>query len=340
VLRTIVLTAALFLIAVPTAQADELYIASYNVENLFDTVDDPDVEDDEEFTPAGDKAWNAERLTKKIDNLSAVIKKMNSDKGPDVLGVCEVENLDCLKLLAKAMVTPGRKYSIVHMDSPSARGIDCAIIFDAERLRLVSSAFHTVPDPAAAPAFAPLITRFIVEAHFDVGGKRLTLFMNHWPSQRNPAADRAAAAKVVRARLDQLLAADALADVVVMGDLNDKPGDASVKDELKSTGDLTAATDGRFFNTMAAIAAMPDRGTYVFDNMWETIDHIIVSPGLLDAAGFKWKSGSTTEVKFPEQIFTPKNPKQIPRPNRTYTGNSYHESGISDHLPVACVLEF
>ena len=338
--RSIVLSSFLLLVGENSTQADELFIASYNVENLFDTVDDPDVEDDEEFTPTGAKAWTDARLTKKIENLSAVIKKMNADKGPDVLGICEIENLDVIKRLAKAMATPGRKYSVVHMDSPSGRGIDCAIIYDAARLRLVSSAFHAIGDPAEAPMFVPLTTRFSVEALFDVGGKRLTVFMNHWPSRGNPATQRSAAAKVVRARLDQLLAADPLADVIVMGDLNDHPTDASVKDDLKTTDNSTVLTEGRFFNTMAAIAAMPNRGTYVFENKWETIDHIIVSPGLLTAAGFKWKADSTTEVKFPEQIFTPKDAKQIPRPNRMYSGNLYHESGISDHLPVACILEF
>jgi predicted extracellular nuclease len=338
--RSIVLASILLLVGGTPTQADELFIASYNLENLFDTVDDPDVEDDEEFTPTGAKGWTTERLTKKIENLSAVIKKMNADKGPDVLGVCEIENLDVVKKLAKAITTSGRKYSVVHMDSPSKRGIDCAIIYAAARLRLVSSAFHVIGDPAEAPMFVPLTTRFSVEAQFDVGGKRLTVFMNHWPSRGNPASERSAAAKVVRARLDQLLAADPLADVIVMGDLNDYPTDVSVKDDLKTTDNVTAATDGRFFNTMAAIAAMPNRGSYVHDNKWETIDHIIISPGLLNAAGFKWKTDSTTEVKFPEQIFTPKDPEQIPRPNRTYSGNAYHESGISDHLPVACILEF
>ena len=91
---------------------------------------------------------------------------------------------------------------------------------------------------------------------------------------------------------------------------------------------------------MAPIATLPNRGTYVFHNKWETIDQIMVSPGLLNSAGFKWKAGSTSEVKFPEQIFTPSDPTSIPRPNRTYSGNAYHASGISDHLPVGCILEF
>ena len=202
--RSIVLASILLLMGSYPATADELFIASYNVENLFDVVDDPDVEDDEEFTPAGAKAWTDARLTKKLENLSGVIKKMNADKGPDVLGVCEIENVGVVKKLAKAMTLSGRKYGVVHMDSPSGRGIDCAIIYDAARLRLVSSAFHAIGDPAAAPMFVPLTTRFSVEALFDVGGKRLTVFMNHWPSRGNPATQRSAAAKVVRARLDQL----------------------------------------------------------------------------------------------------------------------------------------
>jgi predicted extracellular nuclease len=330
---------ALVLACGAPARADELFVASYNVENLFDTLDDPDVALDEEFTPAAAKQWITERLDRKVKNLAGVLKKMNAGKGPDVLGLCEVENLAVVKLLAREAAVAGRQYGVVHMDSPSGRGIDCAIVYDTTRLRLVSAGFHGVGKPAAVP-FEPLTTRFVVEAQFDAQGKRLTVFMNHWPSRANPAAERAAAAKAVRARLDQLLAADPDADVLVMGDLNDHPNDPSVKDELKTTADPVLATGSTFLNTMAAVAQLPGRGTYVFNNQWETIDHMIVSPGLQNATGFRWKPGSTTEVRFPEQIFTPGNPAMIPRPNRSYTGNTYHETGISDHLPVVCVLEF
>ena len=72
--------------------AGELGLAFWNVENLFDTVDDPKTEGDEEFTPGEPKAWTKTRLELKLTNLTRVIGDMNSGSGPDVLGLCEIEN--------------------------------------------------------------------------------------------------------------------------------------------------------------------------------------------------------------------------------------------------------
>ncbi|MEY4145101.1 MAG: hypothetical protein RLZZ335_953, partial [Bacteroidota bacterium] len=73
------------------AQPNRLYIAHYNVENLFDTIDQPETEDSD-FTPAGKLKWTQERLNLKKQKIAQVVCAMNSGKGPDVLGLCEVEN--------------------------------------------------------------------------------------------------------------------------------------------------------------------------------------------------------------------------------------------------------
>src|SRR3954464_2191711 len=92
------LTVALVLLAASLAQttgfarADDFFVGSWNLENLFDTKDDPSVKGDEEYTPESAKHWTKERLDIKLKNLAKIISKMNDGKGPDVLGVCEVEN--------------------------------------------------------------------------------------------------------------------------------------------------------------------------------------------------------------------------------------------------------
>ena len=126
------------------ARADDLVIASWNLENLFDTEDDPNVEFDEDFSPDKPKKWTTERLEIKLKNLSSIISKMNGGKGPDVLGVCEIENRKVVEMLVEKLKPLGRKYEIVHKDSPSDRGIDCAIIFDSGVFSLADSKFHFV----------------------------------------------------------------------------------------------------------------------------------------------------------------------------------------------------
>jgi predicted extracellular nuclease len=313
------------------ATAEELYVACWNVENLFDLRDDPSVEGDEEFTPEAPKHWTRERLDIKLANLAKVISKMNGDRGPDVLGLIEVENHYVLRELVRSLAPLKRNYKIVHQDSPSDRGIDCALLYDADRLSLRVSSFHFVDAEN---------TRDIVEAALVCNGNPLHVFVNHWPSRSgNPESYRIKAAKTLRQRLDELLTLDPQADVLVLGDLNDYPTNDSVKVHLKAAEEPQQATGGAFYNSMWPIHRQ-GRGTYVFENKWEVIDHVILSPGLLDTQRLRWKSGSTQTVLFDFQLFQSSMAGAIARPNRSFSGDRFHATGISDHLPVACVLEY
>src|SRR2546423_1596759 len=144
------LPAALILLAAcidartDSARADDFFVGSWNLENLFDTKDDPSVKGDEEYTPESAKHWTKERLDIKLKNLAKIISKMNDGKGPDVLGVCEVENRQVVEMLVEQLKSLGRKYEIIHKDSPSERGIDCAIIYDSAVFTLDSPQFHHV----------------------------------------------------------------------------------------------------------------------------------------------------------------------------------------------------
>src|SRR5215212_2085553 len=311
-----------------SARAGEFFIGSWNVENLFDTKDDPSVKGDEDYTPESAKHWTKERLEIKLKNLAKIISKMNDGKGPDVLGICEIENREVVKMLIEQLKSLGRKYEIIHKDSPSERGIDCAIIYDSGVFTLDSPQFHHVDAKN---------TRDIVEAKLKRNGNDLYVFMDHWPSRYNEEQYRIKAADVLRKRIDALLAADPKADIVVLGDLNDEPDDTSIRDHLriaKSEDHLPADT------LLDTTAPMKDanKGTIVYKNKWDLFDHVIISSGLLDSAGFHWKKGSTRRIDFPELIFTPRSKDEIPRPNQSYTRNDFHKTGYSDHLPVGCII--
>jgi endonuclease/exonuclease/phosphatase family metal-dependent hydrolase len=311
-----------------TSFADEFYIAAWNVENLFDTADDPKVEFDEDFSPASPKRWTKERLGIKLNNLSNAIGKMNGGKGPDVLGLCEVENLKVVEMLRDKLSSLGRKYEIVHQDSPSDRGIDCALLYDANVFGLTDSKFHFVDAKK---------TRDIIEARLHRDGGDLFVFVNHWPSRRNPEDQRLKAADVLRKRLDEILAADPKADIVMVGDFNDEPDNISLKDRLRSVASKDNLPAGALFDSTAFLVN-DKKGTYLYDNKWELIDHIIISPGLLDEAGYQWKEGSSDRIIRPELMYQPPYPNAVARPSTSYTRNSFHKNGYSDHLAVGCVI--
>lgn len=320
------------MIATQPVLAGELFVGFWNVENLFDTVDDPKVELDEEFTPDAPKKWSEERLQIKLDNLSRVIRAMNSGKGPDVLGLCEVENKLVVELLVAKLKPLGRDYRIVHQDSPSDRGIDCALIYDAKAVKLVNQPkFHTVEK---------IKTRDVIEVKLEADTHRFTVFVNHWPSQRSPEEVRERVAGMVRARLDQLLKDDPNADIVLIGDLNALPDAPSVSKRLKTWGDPKKLQPGTFYNSMWPYHAGRTEGTYVYKNRWEVIDHVILSPGMLDSTGMRWVDGSTKPFQEKFMMYVPRDNAQLPRPSRSYSGDAFHRDGYSDHLPVSCRLAF
>ncbi len=327
------LTFVLLIHALP-AVAGELCVGSWNVENLFDTVDDPSVELDEEFTPDAAKHWTPERLDVKLSNLAKIIRKMNDGHGPDVLGLEEVENRKVVEMLVAKLAPLGRKYEIVHKDSPSDRGIDTALIYDSAVLKLVDSKFHFVDADK---------TRDILEAQFKRVGTgddaaSLYVFVNHWPSRGNDEWQRIMAATVLRKRLDEILAADPKADFVLVGDFNDESDNVSIAKFLRVAKTPEKAVDGTLYDTTAHLAA-EGKGTLVYDDKWELIDHIIISPGLLHGNSFTWKAGSSQRLEFPELFFHPRGQGEIPRPSKSYSGNDFHKDGYSDHLAVECLID-
>lgn len=315
------------------AHAGDLCVASWNVENLFDTEDDPSVELDEDFTPESPKKWTKERLDVKLDNLAKTISKMNDGHGPDVLGLCEVENRKVVEMLVAKLAPLGRKYEIVHKDSPSDRGIDTALIYDAKLLDLVDSKFHFVDAEK---------TRDIVEAKLKRVGAgdeaaALYVFVNHWPSRNNDEWQRIMAATVLRKRLDEILMADPKADFVLVGDFNDEPDNVAIAKFLRASKTAEIAVDGTLYDTTAPIA-IEGKGTFVYDDQWNLLDHIIISPGLLDGEGFAWKTGSSQRLEYPELFFHPRWAGSIPRPSKSYSENNFHKDGVSDHLAVFCII--
>jgi endonuclease/exonuclease/phosphatase family metal-dependent hydrolase len=327
-LITVCLVVGFHVYPASTARGEELYIANWNCENLFDTEDDPKVEGDEEYTPDSAKHWTTERLNIKLDNLGSIIRKMNDGHGPDVLGVCEVENRKVVEMLVDKLKPLGRKYEIVHKDSPSERGIDCAIIFDSAVFTLIDSKFHHVDAGN---------TRDIVEAKLERKGKDLFVFMDHWPSRHHEESFRIKAADAARKRIDDLLAADRKADIIMIGDFNDESTDESIRDHLRAATAKENLPPDSMFDTTAWIRAA-GKGTFVYNNQWDLLDHIIISPGLLDSSGYQWKDGSSQRVEFPEQFYKPRAKDGFRRPSASYSRNDFHKNGYSDHLPLGCKL--
>jgi len=300
-------------------------IAFYNSENLYDTLNDPGV-DDEEFLPEGKNKWTGTRFEKKIENLSKVIDSLGG--GPSVLGLCEIENRFVLEELIKSKRLAPKNYGIVHTNSPDKRGIDVGLIY---QMADFSPLFHK-SIRVTLDSDSNFITRDILMVKGLLRKQPIYFFVNHWPSRRGgeeeSRAKRIAAAKAARFSIDTILKNNPNANIVLMGDFNDEPTDVSIKEHLGATD---SPSNGILFNTSASLKTAGD-GSYSYKEHWDMIDQLIVSPALLNKKGkVQWQMGST--MVYRPIWLQDKYSKHAGAPYRTYGGPKYL-GGYSDHFPV------
>lgn len=310
-------------------------IGFYNVENLFDTLDTPDVRDTE-FTPAGGKNYNTRIYTEKLGNISQVISEMGTDLSPDglsILGVAEVENRDVLEDLVAQSSIADRNYQIVHYDSPDRRGIDVGLLYNPK--------YFTVTESRNVPVMiyrdddtTRIFTRDILLVGGEYDGEKLYVLVNHWPSRSGgeaaSAPRRNAAALVCKNLTDSLRAAVPAAKIVIMGDLNDDPTSPSVAQILAASGKKNRVRRGGLYTPMRDFFRK-GMGSNAWRDAWSLFDQIILSDN--------WLPEKQESYRFYQAyIFNPnymvqKSGHFIGYPYRTFSGDTYL-GGYSDHFPV------
>ncbi len=306
-------------------------IMSYNVENLFDLIDNPDKEDDE-FLPNSEKQWNAKRYNKKIDDLSRVISSIKKDVLPDIVGLVEVENREVVKDLASSSKLQKADYGIVHEESPDARGIDVALMYKKTSFTYlnhekISVNFDFEPETK---------TRDILYVKGKMNDQELLhIFVNHWSSRREGQKEtepkRLYAASLLKNKVDQILREDNNAKIVILGDFNDEPQNKSLC-EILDAGNSKEKGNKKLYNLLYNKDLL-NLGTYNYKGKWNMLDNIIVSNALLNSK--KGYVVATDEANiFSEKWMLFYNKKyDYSVPNKTYGGPKYY-GGISDHLPV------
>lgn len=308
-----------------------LTIAFYNVENLFDTRNDPDVDDDE-FTPRGPMKWTGERLERKMEDLARAVAAIGDGGGPDILGLCEVENRSVLERFATDFF-PGSPYRVIHEDSPDRRGIDVALLYRPDAVTPVGHRLHGVD---LGEGERP--TRSVLEVEFSGEAGAFNVLVNHWPSRSGGEPKsrwkRERAAEVVRSVLDSIARFDVRRDVVIIGDFNDTPLDRSLRVVL-GAGSLRNASSRRSspINLAWSIAEVDTFGTYLYRDEWDLLDQIIITPSLLDDRGLSLLDSGMTIVAPP--FLRDDHPSQPMRPpRRTFIRRTLYIGGTSDHFPV------
>lgn len=298
-----------------TEPEDSFLAVFWNVENFFDTHDDPDT-NDEEFTYNGAKKWYKSRYNRKANDIARTILAIGDKYGelPSIIGFAEVENRKVLTHLLNNTLLSKLDYGYVHYDSPDTRGIDVALIYDRKALTVWDSRPHTVRLPEKGKKTRDIlhVTAYSHELH-----RKVNIFVNHWPSKLEGAEasmpNRMAASNTLKHLADSLSAIGEY--IIITGDFNDTP-DSEPICSLCSGEDLVNLTYELH---------LQNKGTLKYKGRWELIDQFIVS--------------SHPAYEYSVSIF--KAPYLLEedrsylgnKPRRTYLGPYYH-GGVSDHLPL------
>lgn len=313
----------------------DIGILFYNVENLFDTIDTPDVIDSE-FTPVSDKNWNTEKYQTKLDHVAQVIAN-TGDAFPAIVGLCEVENRQVVDDLVNNATLLDAEYYIVHFDSPDERGIDVALLYRRDFFKIE----ETKPIRVVLPEENGGKTRDIlyVRATVKKTKTQVHIFVNHWPSRSEgeelTSIRRAIAAETLRTEVETLQEQFDDPFIIIMGDFNDTPSDNSIQNILHANSMNNSDCNRCLINIITAVDGQ-NAGSYFYGGQWQILDQFIVSPAVLSNERLHYKANSVKFIRNDFQLY--KSDKYGYLPNRTYSGIKYY-GGYSDHLPVYMQLE-
>ena len=315
-----------------TIEKHNFKIICYNVENLFDCEDDS-LTNDSEYLPGGMRGWNYSKYQKKQAHIASVITAIGGWDAPALVGLCEIENDKCLFDLTHYSGLKNLSYKYLHHESPDIRGVDVALLYQPQLFKPIHNQAIRINYPHAPNNK----TRDILFASGIVpNGDTLHIFVCHFPSRLGGELEtddkRMFVASVVRAKVDSIVAANPHPNIVVMGDFNDYPTNASLLEVLKAKPLNDSISAHSLYNLMYKMHT-EGKGTNKHNGEWGTLDQMIVSGNLL--LQNKRLRTTQSDAHIFETDFLLENDKAFlgKQPFRTYVGMQYQE-GYSDHLPI------
>ena len=310
-----------------------LTIGFYNIENLFDTIDDP-AKSDEDFLPGARVSWNSVRYQEKLSHMARAVAAIGGNELPAVVGLAEVENLAVLNELVKTPPLDRGGYKAILVEGSDPRGIDVALIYREGVVRCTGYNSH--------PSAGSFKTRSLLYVQLTDSRKDVFhVFVNHWKSRSGGAAEtepqRLENARFLRKRIDSLQAVNPGAKIIIMGDLNDEPSNRSVEEVLGARPASGKTVSSGLYNLMYDLYRAGEGTLYYKD--WDLFDQLIVTGNLLSpprGKGPKVRDARGFILKADWLLY--QNRDGVMVPNRT-AGSREYFGGYSDHLPVYLVID-
>lgn len=343
--RTISTLVLLFCMLFCFSQQEKEYkirtIAFYNLENLFDTVDNPNKKD--EYSPILQMRSGKEiAYLRKIENMTKVISeigKKKSGRSPSIIGICEIENSDVIDDLIKSKHLKDEGYNYVHVDSPDWRGIDVALIYKEADFSI--SDYKTYELKAWNSAGYRIKTRsqLLVSGYLD--GELIHIIVNHWPSQRGGAKKseylRVKSAELNNKIIEDISFEEPNAKIITLGDFNDNPDSKSIKKVLHSKGIKKRVNEGELYNPFINMYKK-GFGSLGFRDNINLFDQILLTPNFLSKSTIDYSEYKFYKANiYNPSYLTTKKGRYKGYPYRSWSNGKFTE-GYSDHYPVYVYL--
>ncbi len=352
-MKRIVIIALVFLAGLSIhAQTRQNYVVGfYNLENLFDTYDDP-VKNDEEFLPEGKNQWTEVKYQKKLFNMATVIAEMaKANKAfHTILGVSEIENRLVLEDLVSHPLLSDANFQIVHYDGPDRRGVDVGLLYRADQFEYMGSesipfSFEDTQVPIALSKEEQdyFRTRDILMVHGLIDGEHIAFYVAHLPSRIGGKGSdlRSLGADIIKRHSDRLSQKYPGIKMIVMGDMNDDPHDDSMSKWLGAVRNIEDTQKGGFFNPFWDML-LDGYGSLGYRDVWSIYDQVIPSETLVNAPENTLKVQKIGKKGYYGAIF--KRPFMVTQqgqyknyPFRTFSNGKF-VNGYSDHFPAYIVI--
>jgi endonuclease/exonuclease/phosphatase family metal-dependent hydrolase len=294
----------------------------YNVENLFDTYDDPD-KNDNEFLPDGIMRGTTGRYYRHLRKTAQVISAIGEWGTPAVCGLCEVENDTVLVHLLNRTPLKEQHYSYSITTGNDPRGINNALLYQRDKFKYLGHSSERIPFADKRKR-----SRDILHVRGElINGERLDIFVCHFPSrsggEKETESDRLDAARFLRKLCDSVHKTNNNANILVMGDFNDNPYDKNIQVILKGS-----ETRYNLINLFGDPKKLNFHGTHKFQGEWSQLDQMMISRNWNN-----YLKEDSPRIFAPDFLLTKKNNRGEQSPLRKYAGKIY-KGGYSDHLPI------
>lgn len=297
---------------------------------------------DSENTPQGARQYTEELYTDKLSKLAEVIVSLGDEYSPDglaLLGLAEIENLQVLEDLAATKTLEKRGYAVIQYDCMYSRGVDVALFYQPKYFEIVTTHTLQIEIFNDRKETSQYYTRDILWVEGKLLGETVHVFVNHWPSRRGGEAksgpNREKGAQAVKEVVDQLMAADPNAQIIVMGDFNDDPTNNSVAGIMGAAKKKEDVKKGGMYNPLFQ-DYKKGYGSLAYRGSWNLFDQVLLSSSFVATQGNSWKIHDA-EVVY-NQDWISRFGGYEGGPNRSFGGN-YYQSGYSDHLPSVVYLK-